>query len=69
MERLAIPALSSSPDRDLLEAIRAWQTDSRGMSLLEYTGLRRAEYGALVRDDLPVAELLRRRRTAAPLAA
>jgi hypothetical protein len=69
MERLAIPALSSSPDRDLLEAIRAWQSDSRGMSLLEYTGLRRAEYGALVRDDLPVAELLRRRGTAAPLAA
>ena len=68
MERLAIPALSSSPDRDLLEAIRAWQTDSRGMSLLEYTGLRRAEYGTLVRDDVPVAELLRRRR-AAPLAA
>jgi len=68
MERLAIPALSSSPDRDLLEAIRAWQSDSRGMSLLEYTGLRRAEYGTLVRDDVPVAELLRRRR-AAPLAA
>src|SRR5947208_16755055 len=38
MERLAIPALSSSPDRDLLEAIRAWQSDARGMSLLEYTG-------------------------------
>ena len=31
-------------------------------------GLRRSEYGTLVRDDLPVAELLRR-RSAAPLAA
>ena len=44
MERLAVPALSSSPDRDLLDAIRAWQTDPRGMSLLEYTGLRRSEH-------------------------
>jgi hypothetical protein len=68
MERLAVPALSSSPDRDLLDAIRAWESDPRGMSLLEYTGLRRAEFGALCRDDTPVAELLRR-RSALPLAA
>jgi len=59
----AIESLDPTPS-----AIRAWQTDPRGMSLLEYTGLRRSEYGTLVRDDLPVAELLRR-RSAAPLAA
>jgi hypothetical protein len=34
------------------------------MSLLEYTGLRPAEYAALCRDEVPVAELLRRRSLA-----
>jgi hypothetical protein len=68
MERLSIPALASSPDRELLDAIRAWLTDSKGMSLLEYTGLRRTEFAALCRDETPVDELLRR-RVAQPLAA
>lgn len=61
MERLAVPALAAFPDRDLLEAIRAWQSDSRGMGLFEYTGLRSDEFAALCRDQTPVAELLRRR--------
>jgi hypothetical protein len=68
MERLSVPALATSPDRELLDAIRAWQADPQGMSLLEYTGLRRAEFAALCRDEVPVAELLRRRRSL-PLAA
>jgi hypothetical protein len=61
MERLAVPALSASPDRDLLHAIRDWQTDSQGMGLLEYTGLRRSELAAICRDETPVAELIERR--------
>jgi hypothetical protein len=69
MERLAAAARSSSPDRDLLEAIRAWQQEPQGMTLLQYTGLQRAEYAALCRDLVPVAELLWRRSAAALLAA
>ena len=61
MERLAVPALSASPDRDLLHAIRAWQTDAQGMGLLEYTGLRQSELAAICRDETPVAELIERR--------
>ena len=61
MERLSVPALSSSPDRDVLDAIRAWQADPQGMGLLEYTGLRRAELAAICRDQTPVAELIARR--------
>jgi hypothetical protein len=61
MERLAAATCCSSPDRDLLDAIRAWQRDPQGMTLLEYTGLQRAEYAALCRDLTPVAELIRRR--------
>jgi hypothetical protein len=68
MERLAVPALSSSPDRDLLDAIRAWQADHQGMGLLAYTGLRQSELAALCRDETPVAELIERRRQA-PVAA
>ncbi len=61
MERLAVPALATSPDRALLDAIRAWQSDPQGMSLLQYTGLRPAELAAVCRDQTPVAELLERR--------
>ena len=56
-----MPALSSSPDRDLLEAIRAWQIDPQGMGLLQYTGLRKSELAAICRDQTPVAELVARR--------
>jgi hypothetical protein len=68
MERLAIPALATSPDRDLLDAIRAWMADPQGMRLLEYTGLRQDELRAVCRYGVPVAQLLER-RAAKPLAA
>jgi hypothetical protein len=65
MERLTIPALSTSPDRELLDAIRAWQADPKGMRFFEFTGLQRAEFAALCRDETPVAELIRRRTSLA----
>jgi hypothetical protein len=68
MERLSVPALSTSPDRDLLDAIRAWQAQPQGMTLFQYTGLNTAELAAICRDETPVAELLER-RTLRPLAA
>jgi hypothetical protein len=61
MERLAAATRSPSPDHALIEAIRAWQADPLGMSLLQYTGLAVDEYASLCRDLVPVAELLRRR--------
>ena len=61
MERLAARVPSSSPDRDLVQAIRAWQADPQGMGLLQYTGLRKAELAAICRHQTPVAELIQRR--------
>jgi hypothetical protein len=71
MDRLAGAEITGSPERHLVDAIRAWESGPQDVGLLDYTGLEPAELAEIVVGSCSVRELIdaRLRATAAANAA
>lgn len=68
MDRLAGSETAVSPERDLVDAIRAWQAGPQHVGLLDFTGLDSSELAALVVGERSVRDLIDARLRAAAAA-
>ena len=68
MDRLAGSEITASPERYLVDAIRAWEAGPQDVGLLYYTGLDAGELAEIVVAQRPVRELVDARLRAAAAA-